>query len=323
MQKNLYDHIDANRRKTIIILLMFPLVLFIMIFLGFFLASIFSDSEAQRVPAFESALSMASYSLPVISVLAIIWILIAYFFGGKMILKSAKSKKIEKRDNPYVYNIVENIAISAGLPTPDIYIIEDSSMNAFATGRNPGHAAIALTTGTVDKLNKQELEGVVAHEMGHIGNYDIRLMMLTIAGIGFFTFLGEVLLRSLRYRGSSRNKKGNAAGIVLILGLVFFIFGYIIAPLLRLALSRRREYQADATAGYITRNPLGLASALEKISKDARVEALDKRPTMAAICIEDPSNKKKSLFGRLAGLYATHPKIELRIAALKEMGSAV
>lgn len=251
--------------------------------------------------------------------------IIAYFFGGNMILKSAKSKEIHKKDFPKIYRIVENLSITAGLPTPKIYIINDSSLNAFATGRDPNHAAIALTTGIIKKLNKQELEGVIAHELAHIGNRDIRLMILIVIGLGFFSFVGEVLMRSAgRSSGRSSSKKGNAAAILFLLGLALIIFSYVIAPLLKLAISRKREYLADATGAMLTRHPEALASALEKISKDSRVESLDSRPTAAAICIENPfepseeSEEKKGFFSKIKGLFSTHPPTNERIRLLRE-----
>lgn len=307
---SIYTHISRNRWQTVGLLILLPVGLLVITFV----ALLFVEQDPNNT------FLLTVYLSPFIIGVGLFWMLIAYYFGDKIILSSAKSKAIEKRDHPEIYRIVENIAITAGLPTPKIYLVEDESLNAFATGRNPTHASIGLTTGIVKKLDKQELEAVVAHEMGHIGNRDIRLMLLIVVGIGVFAFMGEMILRSLRFSRSS-NKKGNGAAIIVALGLAFLVFGYLFAPLIRFAIGRRRELLADSTSGILTRNPLALATALEKISADPRVEVLDSRPTIAAICIADPSdNKKPSLYARLAGLYATHPPITERVKALKEMG---
>lgn len=270
----------------------------------------------------ESALILLLFFSPYIFGGALIWMAIAYYWGGNMLLSSAHAREIRKRDNPEVYRLTENISIASGLPMPKIYIINDESLNAFATGRDPENASIALTTGIIRKLNKQELEGVIAHEMAHIGNRDIRLMLLIIFGIGFFAFVGEVLLRSTRHVGRGKNS-GGAKLLLFLMGIVFMIFAYVLAPLIRLAISRQREYLADATGALITRNPEGLASALEKISQDARVESLDSRPTAAAICIENPRTtaleRKSSKRSFIGTLFATHPAVEDRVRALRGM----
>jgi len=245
-----------------------------------------------------------------------IWISIAYFLGDSMILHSAEAKSLLKSQNPEIYRLVENVAITAGLPMPKVYIINDESLNAFATGRTPETASIALTTGIIKKLNKTELEAVIAHEMGHIGNRDIRLMLMIIVGISFFTFVGEILFRLGFYMKSGIKNPGP---FIVFLGMAFLVFGYFIAPLIRLAISRRREFLADSTSALLTRNPEALASALQKISQDARVEILDNRPLVAAICIAPPGGKRESFFATIAGLYKTHPPVEERIKALLEM----
>ena len=194
--------------------------------------------------------------------------------------------------------------------------MDDESLNAFATGRDPQHASLALTKGIVQKLDRVELEGVVSHELAHIENRDIRLMLITGAGISFFTFAGEMCFRLALT--SRRGKENNGALLFIVLGLICWVYGLLFAPLIRLAVSRQREYLADATGAMMTRNPRALASALRKISQDSRVEALDKRASMAAMCIEDPL-EKQNLFSWMSGLMATHPPIKKRIAALEEM----
>jgi len=230
---------------------------------------------------------------------------------------------VTPQDQPEIYRLVENLCITRGLPLPRIYILDDDSLNAFATGRDPQHASVALTKGIVKKLERVELEGVVAHELAHIENRDIRLMLLIVAGISFFTLMGEWCLRQALYSGRRRSSKGgNSALFWLVLGIFCMVYGYLIAPVIRLAVSRQREYQADATAALTTRNPRALARALQKISGDPRVETLDKRESMAAMCIANPL-AQAGLFSWLSGLFATHPPIEKRIEALLDMDAEV
>ena len=304
-----YQHIADNKRRTWLLVLLFPVVFAVLTWGVFF---VLLGGAAMQDPTLSSLL----LAVPgVCWVVACIWIAISYFTGDKLLLNSADAIPVTKQDQPEIYRLVENLCISRGLPLPRIYIMDDESLNAFATGRDPQHASVALTKGIVQKLDRAELEGVVAHELSHIENRDIRLMLITVAGISFFTFAGEICFR---IGLSSRRSKNNGAGIFLILGIICWVYGLLFAPLIRLAISRKREYLADATGALMTRNPQALANALRKISRDSRVEALDKRASMAAICIENPL-EKNNLFGSLSGLWATHPPIAKRIAALEEM----
>lgn len=352
-----YEHIAQNKRRTVLLVLLFPVTFALFTWLvlwGVFgLAGNSSSSVRTRtqtrvvrtadgrlrhvkvqVPVqpgnasaslTKSGLQTAGEWMMIIGPLcwlgAMIWILIAYYSGDKMLLRSAGAIEIHKEDQPEIYRLVENLCISRGLPTPKIYIMDDNSLNAFATGRDPAHASIAFTKGIVQKLDRAELEGVAAHELAHVENRDIRLMLITVAGISFFTVLAEICFR-VAVTSGRRNSKNNAGALFLVMGLVFMIYGYVIAPLIRLALSRRREYQADATAALTTRNPGALASALLKISEDSRVEALEKRESMAAMCIENPL-KKAGIFSALSGMLSTHPPIEKRVAALREMDGRI
>lgn len=223
-------------------------------------------------------------------------------------MRAAGAVEIKRKDSPEIYSLVENIAATAGAPTPRVFIMNTQTLNAFATGRDPEHSAIALTIGIINKLNRPELEAVIAHEMGHIVNRDIRLTMLVSTGIGVLTLLGQILIR-VRARG----KNGQAALVMNIAGLVFLFYGAFLAPIIMLALSRRREFQADATSAYLTRNPLALASALEKISGRSEVEALKDNTLVSAACIEKAVSPKKFL----SGLFSTHPPIEERVKVLR------
>ena len=197
-----------------------------------------------------SLVQTALFAIPICWLLAIGWIVISYFSGDKWMLSSAGAVEVTRRDQPEIYRLVENLCITRGLPVPRIYIMDDESLNAFATGRDPQHASVALTKGIVKRLERTELEGVVAHELAHVENRDIRLMLITVAGISFFTLAGEWLLRS---SVSGRRNKNNGSAVLVVLGLVCLVYGYLLAPLIRLAVSRQREYQADATAALTTR----------------------------------------------------------------------
>jgi len=309
---NVYDQIAANGRRTVLILCAFPVALFITLYL--FLA-VFVMLDGGRASVMDEALQLTLMTFPWLFSVVFIWIGISLFGGGSMMLGMANARRVTLEENPDLFRLVENTAIMAGLPTPEIYLIDDESLNAFATGRNPETASVAFTRGIVKKLSKTELQAVVAHELSHIGNRDTRLMLITIAGIGCFLFLGEMLLRMALRGGGGRGRGGGKATLVfLVMALACFVFGYVIAPILRLALSRRREYQADATAVKITRDPGALAGALTKIAGNPRVEALDKSPLVGNMCIANPAE-----LGFFRKLYCTHPPIEDRVAALTNM----
>jgi heat shock protein HtpX len=253
-------------------------------------------------------------------IFAILWMGISYFLGDSMMLGFADAQEMDDK-NPqfkYVYKAVENVALAAGLPTPKVYIIDDDSLNAFATGRDPNSASVALTTGIIKKLDRLELEGVIAHEMAHIGNRDIRLDMLIITGLGVFGFMAELLSHSWRFQSSSDNKNSNSGALHLLIFAVWavlMLFNFLIAPLINFAISRAREYAADATGALITRNPKALASALEKISQDARVEVLDDSKSMSLVCIASPLEDTSRAFSG----FDTHPPINERVARLRNM----
>lgn len=318
----IYEHIDQNKRRTVLLVLLFPLAFALLIAatVGVLVWLSHDPNAAARyggslTPQQVQLVQAGLWLVPVCWAVAVLWIIISYFTGDKMMLSGAGAIEIAREDQPEIFRLVENLCITRGLPLPRIYIIDDSSLNAFATGRDPFHASVALTKGIVQKLDRAELEGVIAHELAHVENRDIRLMLITVAGISFFTFAGEMLLR-LGVSGRRGKNSGNL--LLVLLGLVFLVYGYFLAPLIRLAVSRQREYQADATAALTTRNPQALARALQKISADSRVEVLDKRESMAAMCIANPL-EHMGLFSSLSGLLATHPPIQKRIEALLDM----
>ena len=337
-----YDLIAQNKRRTWLLVLLFPITFALLGFCFLFLFAHFSTdttassssssyyqsnsaSYMQEGSPLQQATSIAVVALPVLWLIAMLWILISYYCGDKMLLHGAGAVEITKDTQPEIFRLVENLCITAGLPLPRIYIIQDESLNAFATGRDPQHASVALTHGLVTRLDRAELEGVIGHELSHIQNRDIRLMLITVAGISFFTFLAEFCFRAA-LRSNRRYRRGKNEGgaqlFLLALGLLFALYGYLIAPLIRLAISRTREYQADASAALLTRNPGALVRALEKISADPRVEILDSHASMSAMCIANPLSKT-SFFAALSGLFATHPPIERRIAQLRMMDADV
>jgi heat shock protein HtpX len=323
-----YDFIESNTKKTILLMVLFPLTLAGLVYLCLLFVSFIKVSDrslaAHNLSTFAVANEISIYIIPIISILAIFWILISYYAGQSFILSTVGAVELTKQNAPEVVAIVENIAIAAGLPIPKVYSINDGGLNAFATGRNPQHSYIVLTKGVINNLEKSELEGVIGHELAHIGNRDIRLMLIMIVGISFATVIAEILLRTALIGRASGNSKNNNNAIhvfLFVLAISLYVYGYLVAPLIKLAVSRTREYQADATAALITRNPQGLINALQKISGHSRVKNLSNKQTMSPMCIANPlaKNKQNSFFAKVSGLFATHPPIEKRIKALQAM----
>lgn len=308
--KTAYDHIRSNNIKTLLLILAFPATLAVILY-GILYLAVMNDPESVRV-ANDMFLNVGT---PLIAI-AFVWTGISYWFGDKMMLGFAGAHLAPNdKENKKVYRAVENIALAAGLPTPKVYIIDDDSLNAFATGHSPQSASVALTRGIINKLEPLELEAVIAHEMAHIGNRDIRLNLIIITGLGVSAMLAELIFRvAARSRGGKN--EGQAKAVLFLIGLALLIFTFIVAPLIRLAISRTREYSADATAVLLTRNPEALARALEKISVDPRVESVDKSPNMAQAFIYDPTDVKNAFLN----LGSTHPSVEDRIKRLREMG---
>ncbi|MBI2022258.1 M48 family metallopeptidase [Candidatus Daviesbacteria bacterium] len=240
---------------------------------------------------------------------------VSYYFSDKIVLGVSGAKQIDLKSNKELYRIVENLCIAAGLPTPKIYIIEDSAPNAFATGRNPKNAAIAFTTGILQKLTKQELEGVTAHELSHVGNRDTLVMTVVSVLVGTIALISDIFLRSMWHRGRDDNGKGNQ--LFMILALIAAILAPIIATLIQLAVSRRREFLADASGVLLTRYPQGLASALQKISSDKEPLEVANRGT-AHLYIVNPLKGQEAV-SAFANLFNTHPPIAERVKALREM----
>jgi len=261
------------------------------------------------------------FGLIVALIFGFLYSLIGFYSGDSMILSMSGARPVTKQEFPYLYHTVEGLAIAAGIPTPKAYVIDDSALNAFATGRDPKHAAITVTTGLLKTMNRQELEGVVAHEMSHIRNYDIRFMMLTAVLIGIVTLLSDFLLRSFLWGGMGRSRRDSKSGgsltiILIAAGLLLAILSPLIGQLIKLAISRKREFMADANGAILTRYPAGLASALEKIKRDPDPLVDKANKATAHLFISTPFRDSK---GFVAKLFATHPPIDERIGRLREM----
>lgn len=289
----MYSQIEANKRKTAVIML-----LFFALVGG--LAFVFS--KAYGTPSiFVGAM--------VFSVFYALW---GYFASARLALTLNGAHQIKKADNPKLWRIVENLSITEGLPMPKVYIIKDKALNAFATGRNPEHASVAVTTGLVEALDDNELQGVMAHELGHIKNFDIRVSMIAFALVSVISLLCDFFLR-MSFFGGGDADDDDSAKVFAILGIVAIIIAPIVATLLQLAISRKREYLADATGALSTRYPEGLASALEKIQ--AHGSAMHRQNTSTAHLFFASPLKGKSI----AALLSTHPPIDQRIKILREM----
>jgi heat shock protein HtpX len=261
----------------------------------------------------------ALFGLALAFVVGIISGLATYYGGDRIVLAASRAKEVTHEDAPVLFNVVEEMAIAGGLPMPKVYIIEDSAPNAFATGRDPEHASVTVTSGLLNKLNRDELQGVIAHEMSHVGNYDIRYAMLVGILVGMTVLISDFFLRGLWFGGGRGGRRegggGNIQLIMLIIAIVLAILAPLFARLLQLSISRQREYLADATAVQLTRNPKGLADALQKISGDREVLEVANRAT-AHLYIVNPIKRFEK---RSKGLFSTHPPIEERIKVLRAM----
>ncbi len=304
--KTVYDHIRENNIKTAILVAMFPISFIALIFLFCWII----------MPAADAWNTTLQVAVPTFVVCAV-WMIISWAFGDSMMLSGAGAREIhdDTPENKKIFRAVENVALAAGLPTPRVYIIEDNGLNAFATGRNPNDASVALTRGIINKLDDLELQGVIAHEMSHIGNRDIRLDMLLITGVGVTVFAADILFRAAIHGNHSRdnNDKNNTGAILLMVWFAFTVFNVIVSPLLQLAVSRKREFAADACGAQITRNPMGLANALRKISGNAEIKSLSQSKSMAIACIAEP---RRAFMG---DLFSTHPSTKERIKRLENM----
>lgn len=308
----LNTQIWRNNTYSVILLIMFPLVLYGLSWIFFYF--VYSGAE-ESSPVMNANDGFVAF-FPWITFGVGVWFLIAYFSHSNLIKRATGARPLERKENKRVYNLVENLCISAGMKMPQVNIIEDDSLNAFASGINERTYTVTLSRGIINKLNDEELEGVIAHELTHIRNRDVRLLIVSIIFVGIFAFLSEMLMRTLMYSGGGSSKKGKGGSAVLI-GLVLALIGYFLSVLFRFAISRKREYMADAGGAQLTKNPQALASALRKISNDPRIEAV-KRKDVSQLFIENPQLDGKKKKVSVTGLFATHPPIEKRIELLEQ-----
>ena len=306
----LQSQIWRNNTNSVLILAMFPLVFFGLTWLFFFFLSLNGDDQLILARVNNSFFR----TVPFISIGVIIWFSVAWFSHSSMIMAATGSKPLARNENKRVYNLVENLCISTGMIMPEVNIIEDDSLNAFASGINSKTFSISLSRGIIDKLNDAELEAVIAHELTHIRNRDVRLLIISIVFVGIFAFISEMIFRSMQYGRIGRGKK---EGGTIIIALLLALLGYLIASLFRFALSRKREYLADAGSAELTRNPLALASALRKISEDSRIEAVQRRD-VAQMFIENPGEKEQKSTFSISKLFDTHPPVSKRIQILEQ-----
>ena len=294
----IYRQIEANRWNTA--LLMFGFVVLV----------------AAVVEVFALALGLGHEAAIIALVAGSLFAVIGYYSSSSIILRMSQAREITHDENPDLYHIVENLCIGSGLPMPKVYMIDDSAPNAFATGRDPKNATIVVTSGLVSKLEKLELEGVIAHELSHIKNFDIRLMGVTVVLVGLVALLADWFLRFTWFGAGRRSSnRGRGGAVLLVIALVMAILAPLAAKLIQLAISRSREYLADASGVLLTRYPEGLARALEKISKDNEPLEVANKAT-AHLYIVNPLKDHKSW---LNNLFSTHPPIEARIKALRAM----
>jgi len=297
----MYEQISRNKWKSFFLILFFLGLIFLLTWI------------------FGELMGFGPHGLILAVFIALAMTLGSYYASDKIVLAISRAKPVKKKDYPYLYNVVEGLAIAAGLPKPRCYIINDTAPNAFASGRNPQKSVIVVTKGLLEKLNRVELEGVIAHEMAHIKNYDVLVQTLAVVMVGVVALLSDWILRSFFWGGGRRRGKGKGGGggaaIFVVVGLVLAVLSPLVAQLIRLAISRRREFLADANGALLTRYPPGLASALRKLAADKEpLEAANK--ATAHLYIVNPLTDIK---GKVNALFSTHPPVEERIAELEKM----
>jgi heat shock protein HtpX len=303
----LYEQISANKRKTFVLISGFVLLLFVV------------------GAAFVYLLNGGVIGIAIVAVIVIVSSVASYYNSDKAALAISHAKPADPQQYARLYNLVEGLCIASGLPKPRLYIIDDAAPNAFSTGRNPKHAAIAVTTGLLEKMNRVELEAVLAHELSHIRNYDILVMTLTVTMVGMIALLSDFFLRFMFFSGGRAGRNNNNDGnnplglLFMLFGFILLIFAPLIAYVMQFAVSRKREYLADASGVQLTRYPPGLISALEKLKDDHTVIHSASKAT-AHLWIEEPLDKETNKgHTRLNHLFDTHPPLDDRIRALQAM----
>ena len=306
--KNIYEVQSANKWKSAFVIAFFVLFVFLA-------AYILTNALGVYMGYRPGGFGFAGMAL----ILSGVSSFIGYYYSDKIVLGISGARQASKKDDRLFYSVSENIAIGMGIPTPKLYVIPDTATNAFATGRDPEHATICATTGLLSKLNRTELEGVIAHEMTHIRNFDTRLMSLVSVMVGLVALLGDWFLRMTWYGRRRDSKEDSTGAVFLVLGIVFAILSPIIGQLIQLAISRRREFIADAGSVEVTRQPQGLISALGKISADHEILEVANKATAHLYIVSPFKGKNQGNVGWFANLFNTHPPMTERIKALQKM----
>lgn len=308
--KNIYEVQSANKIKSVVILILFVVFVFVAVYVLTNAFGYYMGYQPGGFGYFGVALIISGVSS-----------FVSYYYSDKIVLGISGARRANPREDKLFTQVADNLCIGAGLPRPKLFVIEDAAPNAFATGRDPEHAVICVTSGLLSKLNRTELEGVVAHELSHVKNYDIRLMSIVSVMVGLVALLGDWFMRSMWFGGGRKKDEngGDLGAIFIVLGIVFAILSPIIGTLIQLAISRRREFMADAGSVEVTRQPQGLISALEKISSDTEPLEAANKATAHMYIINPFKGKSNSMTSTFSGLFNTHPPITERISALRSM----
>lgn len=314
---------SRNNTRSFILLCLFPCLVVGLVFLFCYLVNFFLASNSSYNPESASTMQRSTALFLQVAPYAVagvaLWFIISYFANTSIINSATGSHTLSRKENKRVYNLVENLCMAQGMKMPKVNVIEDNSLNAYASGINEKTYTVTLSRGIINTLNDEELEAVIAHELSHIRNRDVRLLIISIVFVGIFAMVAEMTLRMAYLSGAtrSRSNKDNGGAVILLVAAIVAAIGFLFSSLMRFAISRKREYLADAGAAEMTKNPLALASALRKISSDPDIEGIT-RDDVAQLFIEHPNKHKTGVFSAFSGLFATHPPIQKRIAVLEQ-----
>jgi heat shock protein HtpX len=304
------EQIRRNNFKSVILLLAFPLLVFVAVWLFLYFTAP-AGMESALDYATRSFLSAAPYVAGVVG----IWFLIAYWSHTSMINRATGAQPLERKENKRVYNLVENLCMAQGMSMPKINVIEDPALNAFASGLNDKSFTVTLTRGIINTLDDDELEGVIAHELMHIRNRDVRLLVITIIFVGIFSFAVQMIFRGMFWGRSGRSRNGKSDGRVILIAMLIAAVAYFLSLVFRAALSRKREYMADAGAADMTRKPWALKSALQKVAGSYQIKTV-KNEDVKEMFFHNAPDKSAGFLSAITGLFGTHPPIDKRIAVL-------
>lgn len=310
---------SSNNKRSLLLLFLFPALIMALVFLFcYLLIALGVDTDTYPdMDVLGMSTEMFVSAVPGVIFFVGTWFLIAYFTNTMIIKRATGAKSLDRKENKRIYNLVENLCMAEGMPMPKVNVIDDYSLNAFASGINKKTYTVTLTRGIIEKLDDDELEAVIAHELSHIRNNDVRLLIISIVFVGIFAMIAQMALRMAIYAPRQKNNKGGGAAVILLLAAILAFVGYFFSIMMRFAISRKREYLADAGAAEMTKNPLALANALRKISGNSDVESI-KRADVAQLFIDHSMGAKGKKASAFNSLFATHPPIEKRIEILEQ-----